>query len=243
MRAQGWTVNADIRIPNSRFDLQLWTQRCGRANLCNNRVMLRRSGAGERERNRVLCRIALVHTSSAVGCTRRRPVVVMDGKPMVVLRMIVIRVGVGVQHKRRARRRDQRRDEQQCQDAVHTEECMQRGHIGQNDESGAASYSHSLIGPKRKCKCHPPGGAPTPEGLTFGVRPLLSSRHRFFRRFQISLTTRRGAAIGTVPAFHAMATCPPTRSCSTAGAGVLFGGTTGAAIGAFTGWVISKVVK
>lgn len=51
-----------------------------------------------------------------------------------------------------------------------------------------------------------------------------------------------GAGIGTVPAFYEMATCPPTRSCSTAGAGVLFGAAAGAGIGAFTGWMISRVV-
>jgi hypothetical protein len=40
---------------------------------------------------------------------------------MVVLGMIVIRVDVGVQRERHSRRRDQRRDEQQCQDAGHGE--------------------------------------------------------------------------------------------------------------------------
>jgi hypothetical protein len=48
----------------------------------------------------------------------------MNGKPVVVLRMIVIPIGVGVQRKRHARRRDQRRDEQQRQDAVHNAESM-----------------------------------------------------------------------------------------------------------------------
>jgi hypothetical protein len=43
---------------------------------------------------------------------------------------------VGVQRKRHAGCRDQRRDEQQRQDAVHTEESMQRGHIGQKTMRG-----------------------------------------------------------------------------------------------------------
>jgi hypothetical protein len=52
-----------------------------------------------------------------------------------------------------------------------------------------------------------------------------------------------GAAVGAAPAVYETGTCPPTRSCSTAGAGILFGAMTGAGIGALTGWVISKATR
>jgi hypothetical protein len=51
-------------------------------------------------------------------------VMLMDCQPVVVLRMIVIAVNVGVQRGDHARRGDQRRNEQQCQGAVHNDESM-----------------------------------------------------------------------------------------------------------------------
>jgi hypothetical protein len=66
-------------------------------------------------------------------------------------------------------------------------------------------------------------------------------RANWIRKHPAKFGALVGAAIGTVPAFYEMATCPPTRSCSTAGAGVLFGAMTGAGIGAFAGWVISQL--
>lgn len=168
-------MNADVRISDSRFDPQLWTQRWAGADLCINCVMLRRSGAGDRERNRVLCRIARVQTSSAVGRTRRCPVVVMNGKPMVVLRMIVIRIGVGVQGKRHARRRDQRGNEQQRQDAVHSDECMRRGHSGQNDNEGCdlggSLRIRSLLSPRSFFAADSLRGCPTHRRVLEGTNP------------------------------------------------------------------------
>jgi len=71
-----------------------------------------------------------------------------------------------------------------------------------------------------------------------------SSQHRnWIKKHPAKFGALAGAAIGTVPAFYVMATCPPTRSCSTAGAGVLFGATVGAAIGAGAGWMISQLVR
>lgn len=57
--------------------------------------------------------------SDTVAWMARRRVVLMRGKAVVVLRVIVIAVGVRVQPRHGAGRRDQRGDEQQRQGAVH----------------------------------------------------------------------------------------------------------------------------
>jgi hypothetical protein len=129
-------VHANVRIPDRRFDPQLRSQRRRQDSRRLDGMGPWRRRAGEREGNGVLCRLTFVQTCGAPGAARRRPVVVMGGQPMLVLGMLVIPVDVGMQRKRHARRGDQRRDEQQRQDAVHTEECMQRPHVGQNDDEG-----------------------------------------------------------------------------------------------------------
>ena len=57
--------------------------------------------------------------SDTVAWMARCRVVLMRGKAVVVLRVIVIAVGVRVQQRRQTDRRNQRRDEQQREDAVH----------------------------------------------------------------------------------------------------------------------------
>ena len=112
-------MNTDIRVPNAALDLHLHAGRCGEPEFRVNRVHLRWTGPDERERHRVLTRIAALQVSSAAVRRRRRRVVPMGGRPVMVLRMIVIGVGVGVQQRHHAGRRHQRRDEKQRQHAVH----------------------------------------------------------------------------------------------------------------------------
>jgi hypothetical protein len=111
-------VNADIRVSNAVLDLYLRSGRCGEGELRVNSMHLRRDCTDERKRNRVPSRIAARQVSSPIVRMRRLRVLV-SGKPVMVLRMIVIGVGVGVQQGHHAGSRNQRRDEQQRQDAVH----------------------------------------------------------------------------------------------------------------------------
>ena len=68
----------------------------------------------------MLTRIAALHVRHSVLRMRGSNVVVlMSSGPVVVLRMIVGRVGVGVQRRHQAGGRNQRRDERDSQDAVH----------------------------------------------------------------------------------------------------------------------------
>jgi uncharacterized membrane protein len=64
--------------------------------------------------------IAPLETSQSIVGMACGSVVIMRCGPVVVLRVVVIAVGVRVQHRRPTERRNQRRDEQQRQDAVHT---------------------------------------------------------------------------------------------------------------------------
>ena len=86
-----------------------------------------RRGTHERQGHDVLCRIAALQMSNSIIGRTGRLVMFMSRKPMVMLRMIVIVVGVGVQHRHHAGRRNQHMDEQQRQDTVHEVECMRRG--------------------------------------------------------------------------------------------------------------------
>lgn len=112
-------MNAEVRISNSPGDLQLWNQRSRRRVLRVNAVHLWWTRTHERERYRVLSRIAALQVSRSVVRMRRPRVVLVGGRPVVVLRMIVIVVGVRVEQRRHAGRHNQRRDEQQHQSAVH----------------------------------------------------------------------------------------------------------------------------
>ncbi len=93
-------MNADLRISNSRFDLQLWTQRCRLDNLRINGVGLWRSCADERKRNAVLSRFAVLQPNQPLVRMTWSRIVHMSRKSVVVLSVIVIVVGVGVQQRR-----------------------------------------------------------------------------------------------------------------------------------------------
>lgn len=82
-------------------------------------MQLRRRCTDEYVRNSVLPRIAALQMSYAVVLMARCRVVLMNGKPVVVLGVIVIVIGMRVEQRRHTERRDQRRNEQQCCGAVH----------------------------------------------------------------------------------------------------------------------------
>lgn len=79
---------------------------------------------------------------------------------------------------------------------------------------------------------------PQPKG-----RAVRSKPEPWIKKHPAKFGALVGAGIGAAPAIYAMSTCPPTRSCSTAGVGVLFGATMGAGIGAVTGWITSRAFK
>ena len=90
-------MNTHIPVSNAALGAHLHAGRCGERELRVNGMHLRWARTDERERHRVLTWIAALQVRSSVarmGCFR---VVLMSGKPMMVLRMIVIVVGVGVQ--------------------------------------------------------------------------------------------------------------------------------------------------
>lgn len=62
----------------------------------------------------------------------RRPVVLVRGQAVVVLGMIVVRVDVRVQLRPHARGRNQRRNKEERQDALHIDESKRHRDRGQN---------------------------------------------------------------------------------------------------------------
>jgi hypothetical protein len=90
-------VNADIRVSNGAFDLQLGHRRCDQADYRLDSVHLCGSGADERERNDMLSWIAALQVRNPIVSMGRHHLVLMGSEPMVVLRMIVIVVGMRVQ--------------------------------------------------------------------------------------------------------------------------------------------------
>jgi hypothetical protein len=96
----------------------------------------RRCGAQRRERNRVRSRIACLEASERIivmiWAMRRRRVVLVHGQAVVVLGMIVVRVDVRVQQRPHMSGRNQGRDEQQRQEAVHDDESTRQRGAGQN---------------------------------------------------------------------------------------------------------------
>lgn len=113
-------MHADIRVSNRSFDPPLWNQRRRYPDRCVCSVHERWSGTHEREGHRVPPWIAALQVTAAIFRMCRLRVVLVGGKPVMVFRVIVIVVGVGVQQRRHARGRNQRRDEQRCQGAMHT---------------------------------------------------------------------------------------------------------------------------
>ena len=113
-------MNTDVCVSNAALDAHLHAGRCGKRELRVNGVHLRWRGAHERERHDVLSGIAPLQTRRPVVGMARRSVVLVGGQPVVMFGVFVFLVGVRVQHRREARGRHQRRNEQQRQGAVHT---------------------------------------------------------------------------------------------------------------------------
>ena len=84
----------------------------------------RRSGTDEREEYGVLSRIARFQMRRVIVRVGSNAVMLMNREAVVVLGVIVLVVDVGVQQRHRSRRGDERRDEQQCQRAVHDDESI-----------------------------------------------------------------------------------------------------------------------
>ena len=117
-------MNTDIRISNGGFDLHLWHERNLWPDHSVNSADLRWIRADERDRDRVISRIAALQVSRRVVGMRWLRVVLVSGKAVMVLRMIVIGVIVGVQQGHRAGRRSQCRNEEQCEGAKHNDESI-----------------------------------------------------------------------------------------------------------------------
>ena len=137
-------MNPDVRVANAALDLHVRTQRCGKRDLRVSSMDLRRCGTDECERNRVLSWIAALQMRCAVVRMRRLRVVFVSGRSVMVLRMIVIAVGVGVERRHHAGRRNQRRNEQRRQGAMHNDESMRRPRGGQNDDRRLDPASSSI---------------------------------------------------------------------------------------------------
>jgi hypothetical protein len=112
-------VNTDIRVLNAARYLHDRAGRCGESQLPVHGVHAWRRGAHEREGHDVLCRIAALEMSRSVIRMARCGVVLVGGQPVLVLWVVVIVEGVRVQRRRHTTRRNQRRDEQYRQSAVH----------------------------------------------------------------------------------------------------------------------------
>ena len=113
-------MNTDVCVSNVALDAHLHAGRRGKRELRLNGVHRRWCGAHERESHNVLSGIAPLQMRRPVVGMARRSVVLMGGQPVVMFGVFVILVGVHVQQRRDARRRHQRRNEQQRQGAVHT---------------------------------------------------------------------------------------------------------------------------
>jgi hypothetical protein len=111
-------MNPDIRVSNDACYMGLRIGRRRQAHLSVDGSHLRRSRTDDSERKGVPARIAALKMSESVAGRSWRLVVFMGREPMVMLRMVVICVGVSVQ-RASARHRDQRRDEQRSDGAVH----------------------------------------------------------------------------------------------------------------------------
>jgi hypothetical protein len=90
----------------------------------------------------VFRRIASLYTSDAVIGMRWRQVVFVRGQSVVMLGMIVISVVVRVQQRPYARGRNERRNEQQRQDALHNDESM--GQAGPRSKLPHETAEHQL---------------------------------------------------------------------------------------------------
>ena len=87
---------------------------------------MRSRGAAHGDRQSMLAGVARLemHCLMVLVVVRDRPMMLVYGKAVVVLRMIVICVLVVVQRRDLAGGRGQRQSEQDCCNAIHHKECM-----------------------------------------------------------------------------------------------------------------------
>ncbi|HSC29824.1 MAG TPA: hypothetical protein VLD67_21275 [Vicinamibacterales bacterium] len=90
-------MDPDVQTAGLLAPPKIDRRECGHAEFGDDGRPLRNRRAQERDRDRVSRRIAPLDTSDAVITMRCRQVVLVRGRPVVMLGMIVIRVGVRVQ--------------------------------------------------------------------------------------------------------------------------------------------------
>ena len=113
-------MDPDVGVPTGTGALQPRIAARGDGEVRIGEVHLRRSGAHEGKRDRMLPRIAALQMRLAViGICRGGGMVLVDSQPVVVLRVVVTAVRVRMQRRREARRRDQRGKEEQRQQTAH----------------------------------------------------------------------------------------------------------------------------
>jgi hypothetical protein len=117
--AKGRTVNADVRHRDGVITWRLRSDGDRDDNRGSVHGRVRRRATGEHRRQHVLPGLAGFDMNALLAVVRRRVVFVEQGRPVVVLGMIVVAVVVNVQHGPRARGCHQRRNEQQGDSAVH----------------------------------------------------------------------------------------------------------------------------
>jgi hypothetical protein len=120
-------VNTDIRVANRQEGSKTGRGQGGYVKQRDDDVHLRNRNAERREPNNVLPGIAPFQMSAVVVWMGAHFVVFVCGQAVMMLRMIVIRIRVGVEQGPCAGDRNQRRYEQQRQDAVHDYESTRLG--------------------------------------------------------------------------------------------------------------------
>lgn len=123
-------MNANICWLRWELDLQLRRWRYRRIDVDVETMNLRRSCTDERVRYRVFSGVASFQMRRAVRAVCDDTVMIVSRETVVVLRVIVIVVDVGVQHRHCPRGGHPRRNEQQRQRTAHDHESMGRGQSG-----------------------------------------------------------------------------------------------------------------
>lgn len=112
-------MDSNVSHVDRRLQLQFWSGNRRGHGLRIDGVRLRRTRADEDERDRVPTRIAAFQMDGAVWGMGCHQVVLMSGEPMMVHRVIVIRVVVDVQYRDMPQPGDQGQSEQDCSQATH----------------------------------------------------------------------------------------------------------------------------
>jgi hypothetical protein len=123
-------VNPNVRVQRCERVLELRRQCPWNVDVRVERMHLGRRGADERKRCGVLSGIAAFQMGRLVFAVRGDTVMLVSREPVVMLGVIVVVVDVGVQQGHCPRRDNQRRNEQQRQPAMHSDESMGRGQPG-----------------------------------------------------------------------------------------------------------------